>query len=47
MPAALQRAQMLDAICRRWPGYTLATALAEGADLIYSTLEILALAKDK
>jgi hypothetical protein len=38
---------MLDAICTRWPGYTLSSALDENAGLIFSTLAILSLVKDK
>jgi hypothetical protein len=43
-PAALEEAELLDAICRRWPGYTLSSALEEDADLLLGTIHILALA---
>ena len=45
MPPALYRAQLLDVICKRWPGYTLSSALNENAELLFSTLNILELAK--
>ena len=47
MPPALGRAQLLDAICTRWPGYTLSAALKENAELLLSTLNILDIAKAK
>jgi hypothetical protein len=42
-PYELTRAKMLDAVCRRWPGYTLSSALNENAELLLSTLELLRL----
>jgi hypothetical protein len=34
---------MLDAVCRRWPGYTLSSALSEDAYLLMGTMELLRL----
>jgi hypothetical protein len=33
----------LDAVCRRWPGYTLSSALAEDADLLLGVFNIMLL----
>jgi len=37
---------MLDAICTRYPGYTLSSARAEDAQLVYRTSGLLATQRD-
>ena len=45
-PPELSQAELLDAICRRWPAYTMSAALAEDAGLLLQTVGLLALMKD-
>ena len=47
MPREVFWAQLLDGVCRRWPGYTLSSALAEDADLLLGTLAILDLTEEQ
>jgi hypothetical protein len=39
-PFAHKRARLLDDICRRWPGYTLSSALKENSELLWGTYNL-------